>query len=71
VRCAQAGFYPVAMELGALLSRSASPDPDAVINRFDHAIEGGETLGLSERRDGHKIRFEFPISIVVGECPIS
>ena len=66
-RCAQAGFYPVSMELRALLSRSAAPDPDAVLNRFEHAIERRETLGLSERRDGDKIRFEFPISIAVGE----
>jgi SAM-dependent methyltransferase len=69
-RCAQASFYPVSMELGALLSRSAAPNPDAVTNRFQHAIDSGEILGLSERRDGHTIRFEFPISIVVGECPI-
>ena len=59
------------MELEALLSRSSAPDPDAVLNRFERAIDGRETLGLSERRDGDKIRFEFPISIVVGGRRIS
>ena len=55
------------MELEALLARSAAPDPDAVRAVYDAAIDRGETLGIGERREDGRVRFEFPISIVTGD----
>jgi SAM-dependent methyltransferase len=61
------GRYQLPMELDALLARSAAPDPDAVRAIFDAAIDGGEALGIGERREGDRVRFEFPIAIVAGD----
>ncbi|MGH2865571.1 MAG: class I SAM-dependent methyltransferase [Solirubrobacteraceae bacterium] len=61
------GAYQLAVELESLLARSASPDPDDVRARFGRAIATGETLGLGERNEDGKIRFEFPIVLAVGE----
>ncbi len=65
----QVGSYRLPMELEALLKRSAAPDPDAVRELFDRAIEGGPPLGISERRERGQVRFEFPIAVFLGERP--
>ncbi len=66
--CSRAGTYRLAIELDGLLKRSASPDPVDVRARFERAIVDREAsgLGLGERRDGDAIRFEFPVSVLVG-----
>jgi SAM-dependent methyltransferase len=65
----QAGSYRLPMELEALLSRSASPDPDEVRAIYARAIDEGQTLGIGERREGDRVRFEFPIVVLSGERP--
>ena len=64
---APVGAYRLPMELEALLARSAAPDDDAVRASFDRAIDGGEGLGIIERRDAGRVRFEFPIAILAGD----
>ncbi len=61
------GHYRLPMELEALLERSAAPDPDAVRALFDAAIDDGREMGIGERREGGRVRFEFPIAIVAGD----
>ena len=61
------GAYSLPMELDALLARSASPDPDAVRAIYDAAIGGRQPLGIGERREGGRVRFAFPISVVTGD----
>jgi SAM-dependent methyltransferase len=65
----QAGSYRLPMELEALLARSASPDPDAVRETYARAIDGGQTLGIGERREDDQMRFEFPIAVLSAERP--
>jgi SAM-dependent methyltransferase len=57
--------YSLPMEVEAILARSASPDPDAVRELFSNALDDGVSLGLAERREGDKIVFAFPVSVVV------
>ena len=63
------GADRLAMELESLLARSAAPDPDAVRAIFDAAIDDGRSLGIGERREEGRVRFEFPIAIVTGDRP--
>jgi SAM-dependent methyltransferase len=65
----EVGSYQLAMELEALLARSASPDPDAVRAIYDRAIDGDRALGIGERREGGQVRFEFPIAVIAGRAP--
>jgi SAM-dependent methyltransferase len=67
----QVGSYRLPMELEALLGRSASPDPDEVRAIYARALDGGETLGIGERREDGRVRFEFPIAVLTGERPAS
>jgi hypothetical protein len=67
LRAEPVGSYRLPMELEALLARSAAPDPDAVRAIFDEAIEGRRPLGIGERREDGRVRFEFPIAIVTGD----
>ena len=62
-----AGAYQLRMELEALLARSAAPDPDAVRALFDAAIDGAQGMGIGERREGERVRFEFPAVVIAGE----
>ena len=62
-----AGAYALPMELEGLLARSASPDPDAVRAIYRAAIDGPEGLGIGERREGDRVRFEFPVVVVAGD----
>jgi SAM-dependent methyltransferase len=65
----QIGSYRLPMELEALLERSAARDPDAVRAIYERAIDGGEGLGIGERREDGSIRFEFPIAVITGRAP--
>jgi SAM-dependent methyltransferase len=61
------GEYGLAMELEALLARSAPPDADAVRAIYAAAIDGRQGLGIAERREGDRVRFEFPIAVVAAD----
>ena len=65
----QVGSYLLPMELEALLERSASPDPDAVREIYARAMDAGQTLGIGERREAGRVRFEFPIAVLSAERP--
>ena len=67
LRAEPVGAYALPMELDALLARSASPDPDGVRAIYAAAIDDGQGLGIGERRQGDRVRFEFPISLVAGD----
>ncbi len=64
-------FYRLPVELEAVLERSfpAPGDADRVRATFAASL-ADDALGLGARRHGEReIRFEYPVVIVVGECP--
>ena len=63
-----AGSYRLAGELESLLARSApaAGGADEVRRRFVASLRD-DSLGVKPWRDGERIRYSFPIAIVVGE----
>lgn len=68
LRVSEEARYVVPAELEALLARSASPEPQRVRELFQVAVDG-RRMGVSERSEDGRIRFEYPISIHVGRRP--